>query len=83
MGSKEPERRSSIGRLGGLTTSSRHDPTAITANARAAFLGRFWVEADPDGVLSPEERDRRAVAARRAHFVRLALRSAEVRRKEK
>jgi hypothetical protein len=36
------------------------DPTKHTAPARAAFLSRFEREVDPDGVLDPEERARRA-----------------------
>jgi hypothetical protein len=72
-------RRSLIGRLGGLTTSARQDTTRNTANARHAFLDRFMVEVDPQGLLTLEERERRAVAARRAHFLRLAMRSAAAR----
>jgi hypothetical protein len=72
-----------IGRLGGLSTSSRYDSKLITANARAAFLDRFETEVDPDGTLPREERERRAAAARRAHFVRLARRSAAVRREKR
>jgi hypothetical protein len=52
-----------------------------TPRPRAAFMDRFEREVDPTATLPAEERTRRAVAARRAHFVRLALRSAEVRRK--
>ena len=59
------------GRLGGLTTASRHSPTEITARARAAFLESFTPD-DPD--LSDAERERRAKAARRLHYVRLAQR---------
>jgi hypothetical protein len=56
------------------------DPTAHTANGRAAFLARFEREVDPDGRLDPEERRRRAGHARRAYFTRLALASAKARR---
>lgn len=69
-----------IGRLGGLATSARHDPKTTTASARAAFMTRFEREVDPEAALPIEERERRAVAARRAHFVRMSMRSAAVRR---
>ena len=48
-----------------------------TRAAREAFLARFIREVDPEGVLPEPERLRRAEAARRAYFARLALRSAE------
>jgi hypothetical protein len=59
------------GRLGGLTTASRYSPDAITAPARAAFLESFTPD-DPE--LSDAERERRAKAARRLHFIRMAQR---------
>lgn len=68
-----------IGRLGGLETSSRHDPRVYTAKARQTFLSRFALEVDPDQVLPPAERERRADALRRAHMTRLALKSAQAR----
>jgi hypothetical protein len=55
------------------------DAAAHTAPARAAFLGRFEREVDPDGVLDPRERARRAQHARKAYFLRLALASAHAR----
>jgi hypothetical protein len=57
------------------------DRAARTAPARAAMLARFETQVDPDGTLPPNERARRAEHARRAHFLRLALRSAQSRRK--
>lgn len=59
------------GRLGGLTTASRYSPAEITAPARAAFRESF-TPTDPE--LTPAERDRRAKAARRLFYVRLAQR---------
>lgn len=70
------------GRIGGLTTASRHDPHQQTAKARAPFLARFEAKVDPDGSLSPEERERRAVAGRKAYFAQLALKSAQARRRK-
>jgi hypothetical protein len=57
------------------------DPVARTAPARAASAGRFEREVDPDGVLDPADRARRAAHARRAHYLRMQLRSVESRRK--
>ena len=69
------------GRIGAHTLHALHDPRKTTAAARAAFLGRFEREADPDGTLPMEERARRAHHLRKAYFARLALRSAQVRRR--
>jgi hypothetical protein len=55
--------------------------STATAAARAAFSDRFEREVDPDGSLSPEERSKRAANARSAYFSRLALKSAQARRK--
>ena len=62
------------GRIGAYVTHSRHDPSELTAGARAAFLGGFERAVDPAGALPPHERARRAQAARSAHFARLAYR---------
>lgn len=59
---------------------ARHDGRALTANARRAFLDRFEHEVDSNGVLPVAERRRRAEHAKREHMLRLALRSAQVRR---
>jgi hypothetical protein len=56
------------------------DPTARTANARAALMARFEREVDPHGLLTDEERTKRAAHARTAYYTRLALRSAVARR---
>ncbi len=76
-----PEQRSLRGRLGAHALHARvSDPQAHTAPARQAFLERFEREVDPDGVLTPEDRARRAEHAKQAYFLRLALRSAQSRR---
>ena len=72
--------RSLSGRIGAHALHATHDPRETTRAARAAFLDSFEREADPDGVLSPEERRRRAKHLRKAHFLRLALKSAKARR---
>jgi hypothetical protein len=70
----KPSQQSSWGRIGGLTAHSRHTPDEMLAGARAGFRRRFELLVDPDGTLEPEERERRATAALKAHMVRLALR---------
>jgi hypothetical protein len=45
------------------------------------MLERFEREVDPDGTLPPAERAKRAEYARKAYFQRLALKSAQVRRR--
>ena len=54
-----------------------------TGPARQAFLSKFEREVDPDGVLPPAERARRAAAARKLHFVRAAYASAKARARRK
>jgi hypothetical protein len=56
-----------------------HDPRETTRKARETFAERFEREVDPDGILPPAERARRAKAARRAYFTGLALRSSRAR----
>jgi hypothetical protein len=58
-------------------TSDRH---ARTAAARRAALDRFEREVDPDGIYPPDVRAQMAVNARHAHFKRMAMKSAQVRR---
>lgn len=60
--------------------SREDDRQAATGKARAAFIDRFEKEVDPDGVLEPGERARRAESAKKAYFKRLAIKSAEARR---
>lgn len=82
MASRSPTDRSLICRLAALESwANTRDPAARTAPARAAALARFEREVDPDGSLPEPERKRRAEAKRRAHFTRLALLSAQSRRK--
>lgn len=55
------------------------DRLARTEPARQAALAKFEDQVDPERKLSEEERERRALSARRAHFRGLALRSAGAR----
>lgn len=56
------------------------DRAGRTASARAAFLDRFEAQVDPDGLLPEAQRRQRAEAARKAHFLDLAAKSAAARR---
>jgi hypothetical protein len=78
-----PTERSLRGRLGAFRLHATHSPFETTVAARAAFRSRFEEEVDPDHVLSEGERARRAEAARKAFYTRLALKSVQVRRERK
>lgn len=78
-----PLERSIRARIGGLALASQRDPKEYTAKARASFLERFERDVDPEGILAPQERQRRAQAARKGYFVKLALKSAKKRRTKK
>ena len=78
-----PTERSIRGRIGAYALHAQHDARETTAKARATFLERFEIEVDPEGVLPPEERQRRAMAARKGYFAKLALKSAQKRRAKK
>ncbi|MDH4283496.1 MAG: hypothetical protein OEV36_12635, partial [Myxococcales bacterium] len=67
------------GRIGALVVHARGHTN--TGPARAAFHTKFEREVDPEGILAPEERARRADYARRAHMSRLALASAVARQR--
>lgn len=75
-----PAERSLRARLAAHAMHARHDSRVTTAVARKTFLERFEREVDPDGVLAPEERARRAKHAHRAFMASLALKSAKARR---
>jgi hypothetical protein len=68
-------------RLGGLTTAARGHVNVRPSHD--AFLRRFEDQVDPDRALPPDERSRRALAARRLHMSRLALRSSLKRSKKR
>ncbi len=78
-GSLSPERARAIGRIGGLTTSATTDSRERIRPAQVAFMQRFIDEVDPQRELPATERLRRAEAAKKAYFARLALKRAEVR----
>lgn len=69
-----PAQRTLRARLAAYSLHAQRDARETTANARASFMARFDREVDPDGVLPEAERTRRADAAKKAYFARLALR---------
>ena len=74
--------RSLVGRIGAYALHASHDPKETTRKARETFMGRFEREVDPDGVLEPVERARRALCAKKLYFAQLALKSANARRRK-
>lgn len=76
-----PSERTLRARLAAHSLHARVDGAAHTEPARQAFLSRFEAQVDPDGVLSPGERQRRAEHAKKAYFTALALKSARARRR--
>ena len=79
MSDLTPGERVLRARLAAHSLHAQRDSRENTAKARATFLAKFEVQVDPDGVLPPEERNRRALSARKAYFTRLAPRSAQSR----
>jgi hypothetical protein len=63
--------------------SNTADPIARTAPGRAAAMARFERQVDPDGILPAAERARRAKHRQSAEMARLALKSAQARRRRK
>jgi hypothetical protein len=80
-----PEERTLRARIGAHAMHARHGKE-VSQPARDASPGSdsYWDrQVDPDGVLDPQERARRAGHAKKAHFTRLAFASARARRKAK
>lgn len=63
------------------STEDPRDPNGLLVRARAAYEARFYAGIPDD--LPAAERDRRAAAARRAHYQSLALKSLKSRRAKK
>ena len=80
--SRTPAERSLIGQIAAHQSwAHTKDRSARTAKARQAALDRFEKKADPRNLLIPAERARRAASARKAYSARLALKSAQARRR--
>lgn len=67
-------------RMAAYMLHARYDPRETTKAAHRAFNQRFVDQVDPNRRLPDRERHRRAEAARRAYFTRLAYLSARSRR---
>jgi hypothetical protein len=81
MAATSPQDRSLISRIGAAQSwANTKDRAQRTAPGRQKFDQRFEKQVDPDGVLTPDERRRRADHARKAYFLSLALKSAKARR---
>lgn len=77
-----PSDRGTIASIAANTRWSMvQDRSAATAPAREKFLDRFERQVDPGGVLPAGERAKRAENAKKAYFQRLALKSAQSRRR--
>jgi hypothetical protein len=77
-----PAARSLYARAAALSRWAKEDPRKGTAAARKAFGAKFLDEVDPEGNLrrtDPAEANRRAWAARSAHFAKLAAKSVAAR----
>lgn len=59
------------------------DRLATAVAGQRGLQAKFEREVDPDGVLDPRERALRAESARKAHFLRMAARSAKARARRK
>jgi hypothetical protein len=57
------------------------DRTAATEPARRGLRAKFEREADPDGLLSAQERARRADQLMQAHMLRMSRAAAQARRR--
>ncbi len=84
MPATDPQTRILVGRIAALERwAHTPDRSAATKLARDAMDAKFERLVDPDNQLDPTERARRAAYKRTAHFQRLALKSAQSRRKAK
>ena len=84
MGDLSPAERKLRAQIASHTSwAGTPDRSQRTAPARQAFRNKFEIQVDPDGVLDPTERARRAESARSAHMARLAFLSAQARRRKK
>ena len=78
-----PLERSLRAKAAAYARFGHQDPVEATEKARRTFLSRFEQQADPEAVLDPTERQRRAQALLTAHMHTLAAKSAKARRARK
>ena len=82
MSAHEPSERAMIARIAANARwAQTTDRTKATEPARRGLLEKFAHQVDPDGTLDPIERYRRAQNLVNQHMAKMALRSAQARRK--
>jgi hypothetical protein len=74
-GELSPERARLLGSIGGFTAAATCDAKARTKPARDARWLGYLSRVDPDHILHPDERERRAKALQRADMARMRLRA--------
>jgi hypothetical protein len=82
----DDEERVLRSRVAAQALHAKHDPREITAAARAAGpngMRYFEDKVDPDRLLEPAERRRRAEHKRKEYYARLAYRAARARNKNR
>ena len=72
--------RSTIGKIGAYALHAQGKTN--TGPATEAAMARFEKQVDPDGILSPEERAKRAAHAKNLHYMQLGRKSGIARRKK-
>lgn len=77
-----PAERSMRAKLAAHQRWAKEDPRNAMKEARRGLESKFERDADPEGVLDPAERHRRAEHLRKAHFLKLSLASAQARRRK-
>jgi hypothetical protein len=77
-----PEQRSLRAKAAAHVMHSRNDSRELTKAARSGFAASFERMADPEGLLSEEERRRRADHLMRAHMAKLSLKASKARGKK-
>ena len=75
-----PAERTLRAKLAAHTLHAQVDGRAHTEPARAAAMARFEKQVDPLGVLTLQERARRAESAKKAYFTGLAFKASKARR---
>lgn len=73
------EQRVIRARIAALARWSKEDPKPTAERGQAGLLAKFEREVDPDKVLPPEERRRRANVAQRLHMTKLAFAASKAR----
>jgi hypothetical protein len=72
-----PMNRHESARLGGLTRALRSGGS--NEHLLKGLEAKFLREVDPDGVLTPQERERRARIAKKLFYTRIQIKSAQAR----